>query len=128
MEIDPLNTLGGIILDAAISVHRELGPGLLETAYEKALFRELSLRGIKVRNQVEVGLFYKGAYLDKAYVIDMLVEEEIIIEIKAVDAFIPIYTSQLLTYLKLRDLKLGYLINFNVPMLKEGFKRIVYNF
>jgi GxxExxY protein len=123
-----LNNLGGIILDAAITVHKELGPGLLESAYELALARELALRDVNVRTQIPVELRYKEVSLGKAYVMDLLVEDEIIIEVKSVEAMNPIYTAQLITYLKLADKKLGYLINFNVPLLKEGFKRIVHDF
>jgi GxxExxY protein len=120
---DHQNKLGAIILDAAITVHRELGPGLLESAYELALAKELSLRKINLRTQVAIELFYKRASLGKGYVIDILVEDEIIIEVKAVETMHPVYQ-----YLKLSNRKLGYLINFNVPLLKDGFKRIVYNF
>lgn len=123
-----LNNLGGIILDAAITVHKELGPGLLESAYELALSRELVLRGISIKTQIPIELTYKDVSLGKAYVMDLLVEDEIIIEIKSVEVMNPVYTAQLITYLKLANKKLGYLINFNVPLLKEGFKRIVYEF
>ena len=128
MEQEKYNQLGGIILDSAITVHRELGPGLLESAYELALVKELQLRNLKVRTRVPVELCYKKANLGKAYVMDILVEESIIIEIKAVESIIPIFEAQLITYLKLADKHLGYLINFNVPLLKNGFKRIVYKF
>lgn len=128
MTKEELNQLGGIILDASIAVHRELGPGLLESAYELALAKELRLRDILIRTQVPVELIYKGAALGKAYVMDILVKEEIIIEIKSVDVINPIFESQLITYLKLADKKLGYLINFNVPLLKDGFRRLVYRF
>lgn len=123
-----LNNLGAIILDAAITVHRELGPGLLESAYELALARELVLRGVNVKTQIPVELMYKDISLGKAYVMDLLVEDEIIIEIKSVEVMNPVYTAQLITYLKLANKKLGYLINFNVPLLKDGFKRIVHDF
>lgn len=123
-----LNNLGAIILDAAITVHRELGPGLLESAYELALARELVLRGVNVKTQIPVELMYKDISLGKAYVMDLLVEDEIIIEIKSVEVMNPVYTAQLITYLKLANKKLGYLINFNVPLLKDGFKRIVHGF
>jgi len=123
-----LNNLGAIILDAAITVHRELGPGLLESAYELALARELVLRGVNVKTQIPVELMYKEISLGKAYVMDLLVEDEIIIEIKSVEVMNPVYTAQLITYLKLANKKLGYLINFNVPLLKDGFKRIVHGF
>jgi GxxExxY protein len=128
MTKEELNQLGGIILDASIAVHRELGPGLLESAYELALAKELRLRNIPIRSQVPVELMYKGVALGKAYVMDILVKEEIIIEIKSVDVITPIFESQLITYLKLADKKLGYLINFNVPLLKDGFRRVVFRF
>jgi GxxExxY protein len=128
MTREKLNELGGIILDACITVHRELGPGLLESAYVIALVKELQLRGIRTRVQVPVEMEYKGEFLGKVYVIDILVENEIILEIKSVDGIEPIFKAQLITYLKLSKKSLGYLINFNVPLLKEGFQRIVYNF
>jgi GxxExxY protein len=128
MTRERLNELGGIILDACITVHRELGPGLLESAYVTALLRELQLRGIKVRVQVPIEMMYKGEPLGKIYVIDMLVEDEIILELKSVEAIEPIFKAQLVTYLKLANKSLGYLINFNVTLLKDGFHRIVFNF
>ena len=123
-----LNKIGSEILDAAISVHRELGPGLLESAYQFAIKRELEMRGLSVRSKIPVELIYKDVNLGKAYEIDLLVENEIIIENKSVFEIHPIFISQLITYLKLYDKKLGYLINFNVPLLKDGFKRVVNNF
>lgn len=126
MEREKLNELGGIILDACIAVHKELGPGLLESAYTCALLHEFELRNIQARAQVPVEAVYKGKPLGKVYVIDILIENEIILEIKAVDAIAPIYTAQLITYLKLYNRKLGYLINFNTILLKDGFKRIVH--
>lgn len=128
MDRARLNEIGAIILDAAITVHKELGPGLLESAYQLALKRELELRGMKVKAKVSVELMYKGVSLGKAYEIDLLVEEEVIVENKSTDGIIPIFTFQVITYLKLYDKNLGYLINFNVPLLKDGFKRIVHNF
>ncbi len=128
MDKARLNEIGGIILDAAITVHKELGPGLLESAYQLALKRELELRGLRVRAKVPVDLIYKNVSLGKAYEIDLLVEEEVIVENKSTDGIIPIFTFQVITYLKLYGKNLGYLINFNVPLLKDGFKRIVYNF
>jgi GxxExxY protein len=128
MQREKLNQLGSIILDAAITVHKELGPGLLESAYELALTQELSLRDIRVSTQVPVELSYKGVPLGKAYCIDLLVEDEILIEIKSTEALHPVFQAQLITYLKLYNKQLGYLINFNVPLLKDGFKRIVHNF
>lgn len=128
MDNETLNAIGSIILDAAIAVHRELGPGLLESAYQLALKRELELRGLEVRAKVPVELLYKDAFLGKAYEIDLLVENEVIIENKSCEAILPIFTAQLITYLKLYNKRLGYLINFNVPLLKDGFKRVVHKF
>ena len=125
---DRCNQLGGIILDAAITVHRELGPGLLESAYELAMARELQLRSLSISVQVPVELKYKQVSLGKAYVMDILVEDLIVIEIKSVEALSPIFQAQLITYLKLANKHLGYLINFNVPLVKDGFRRIVHNF
>jgi GxxExxY protein len=128
MDRNRLNEIGRTILDAAITVHKELGPGLLESAYQLALKRELELRGFKVRAKVPVILMYKGVSLGKAYEIDLLVEEEVIVENKSTDGIVPLFTFQVITYLKLYNKNLGYLINFNVPLLKDGFKRIVHNF
>jgi len=123
-----LNELGGIILDSAITVHKTLGPGLLESAYHLALKRELELRGLFVKSKVPVTLLYKEIDLGKAYEIDLLVEDEIIIENKSSQEINPIYIAQLITYLKLSDKKLGYLINFNETLLKDGFRRVVNRF
>jgi GxxExxY protein len=129
MTTERLNEIGGIILDAAITVHRELGPGLLESAYQLALKRKLELRGLKVRAKVPVELVYKDIPLGKACEIDLLVEEEVIIENKSVELIPPVFIFQVITYLKLyHQKKLGYLINFNVQYLKDGFKRIANNF
>lgn len=125
---DKLNKIGSIILDACITVHRELGPGLLESAYLLALLREIELRGLNVLVKQPIELHYKGIALGKIYIMDLLVENEIILEIKSVEKFEPIFTAQLITYLKLAEKHLGYLINFNVPLMKDGFKRIVYKF
>jgi GxxExxY protein len=128
MTNERLNEIGGIILDAAITVHRELGAGLLESAYQIALKREIELRGLFVRAKVAVELVYKEVPLGKAYEIDLLVENEVIIENKSCESINPIFIAQVITYLKLYNKRLGYLINFNVPLLKDGFKRIVNNF
>lgn len=125
---DRLNEIGGIILDAAITIHRELGAGLLESAYQLALKRELEIRGLLVQQNVPVELIYKDQPLGKAYEIDLLVEGEVIIENKSVELMNPVFQFQVITYLKLYNKHLGYLINFNVPLLKDGFKRIVNNF
>ena len=128
MNKERLNEIGSIILDAAITVHRELGPGLLESAYQLALKRELEIRGLHVMANVPVQLVYKDQALGKAYEIDLLVEGEVVIENKAVEMMNPVFQFQVITYLKLYQKQLGYLINFNVPLLKDGFKRIVHNF
>ena len=117
--------LTGLVIGAAIEVHKALGPGLLESAYEECLCRELELRNIPHERQKEVPIEYKGAKLDCGYRLDILVANTLIVELKACDQLQPINYAQLLTYLKLTGLKVGLLINFNVPTLKEGLKRIV---
>ncbi len=128
MNKEKYNQLSKEILDAAISVHREMGPGLLESVYEHCLMREFELRGILAENQVPVQLIYKGYLLNKDYRIDILVENEIIIELKAVETVLPVHEAQIISHLKLTDKRLGFLINFNVPLLKQGFRRFVNNF
>lgn len=125
---DILNEIGGFILDAAITVHRELGPGLLESVYHFSMVKELELREIPSKQKVIIPLFYKGFNTGKYFEIDHLVEDEIILEYKAVENILPIHKAQLLTYLRLSNKRLGYLINFNEVLLKDGFKRIVHNF
>jgi GxxExxY protein len=125
MQKEQINKLSGIILDCSIEVHRNLGPGLLESVYEVCLCKELSLKGITFQRQVLLPVNYKGEKLDADYRIDILVEDEIIIELKSVEQMNPVYDAQLLTYLKLADKKLGLLINFNVPKLIDGFKRML---
>lgn len=128
MNKERYNHLSREILDAAITVHREMGPGLLESVYELCLLKELQLRGIFAENQVLIPLFYKGERLHKDYRIDILVEKEIIIELKATEFILPVHEAQIISHLKLTNKKLGFLINFNVPLLKEGFNRFVNNF
>lgn len=128
MKNEILNQLSKEILAAAITVHKEMGPGLLESVYELCLLKELQLRGIIAENQVLVPLFYKGEQLNKDFKIDILVENEIVIELKAVDMLLPVHDAQIISYLKLTNKKLGFLINFNVSLLKEGFNRFVNNF
>ncbi|PAW73219.1 MAG: GxxExxY protein [Verrucomicrobiia bacterium Tous-C4TDCM] len=124
-----LNELSGIIIDAAIEVHRELGPGLLERVYEASLAKELRLRGISSVRQLPQPVIYKGEELeDEGYKIDLLVEDSIIVELKTVSELLPIHHAQLLTYLRLSEKKLGLLINFHVPLLKNGIKRLVHDF
>lgn len=117
-----------MILDSCIAVHKELGPGLLESVYEYALIKEFEIRGVKAVNRATLELIYKGMSTGKFYEIDLLVEDEIIIELKAVDKMNPVYDAQIISYLRLSNKALGFLVNFNVPVLKEGFKRFVNNF
>ena len=128
MTRERYNELATEIVDACYHVHRELGPGLLESAYEYALLTEFKLRSIKVCNQYQTKLFYKGFDTGKYYMIDILVEGEIIIEIKCCDTMPRVYTAQIISYLKLSQKKLGFLVNFHVPVIKEGIKRYVNNF
>ncbi len=116
------------IIGAAISVHRVLGPGLLESAYEECLCFELSLMGLNFQRQVALPVQYKDVMLDCGYRLDIVVENSVIIELKAVERLIPVHEAQLLSYLKLSKLPIGLLMNFHVPVLKSGLKRIVNNF
>jgi GxxExxY protein len=118
-----LNRITEQIIGAAIEVHRALGPGLLESAYEECLCRELSLREIPFERQRPLPVEYKGTTLDCGYRLDLLVMGTVVVEIKAVECIEPIHEAQLLTYMKLGGLKLGLLINFNVPVLKDGIRR-----
>lgn len=121
--------LSGIIVDSAMEVHREFGPGLLERVYETALEKELRLRGITSRRQVAAPVVYKGEVLDdEAYRIDLLVEDAIVVKLKTVAVLLPIHEAQLHTYMKLSGKCLGLLINFHVTLLKDGVKRHVINF
>jgi GxxExxY protein len=120
-ESDPLTHM---IIGAAIEVHRALGPGLLESAYEACLIYELRLRRLKVESQKPLPVFYKDVMLECGYRLDLLVEDQVIIEIKSVHTIAPIHEAQLLSYLKLSDCKKGLLINFNVKLLKDGIRRM----
>jgi GxxExxY protein len=125
---DELNHLSSRVIGACIEVHRSLGPGLLESAYRQCLCHELSLMGLGFECEKSLPLVYKEVKLDCGYRLDLIVEQQIIVELKTVDALLPIHQAQLLTYLKLTGLHLGLLVNFNVPVLKHGVKRIVHNF
>ena len=121
------NEISSKIIGAAIEVHKQLGPGLLESTYETCLTYELKQMGLDVKQQQALPVVYKEVKLEAGYRIDLLVENKVIVEIKSVDALADIHTSQLLTYLKLKDLKLGLLINFNSVRVVDGLKRIVNN-
>lgn len=120
-----LNQVSSQIIGAAIEVHKALGPGLLESAYEECLCHELRLRKINFERQKELPVIYKGISLDCGYSLDILVQKRVIVELKACEAIKPIHRAQLLTYLKVMDLRLGLLLNFNVPVMKEGVERIL---
>ncbi|MBX0330199.1 GxxExxY protein [Oscillochloris sp. ZM17-4] len=113
------------IIGAAIEVHRALGPGLLESAYEECLCHELGLRRLVFQRQVPLPLTYKGVNLDCGYRLDLVVAQTVLLELKAVEQILPIHEAQLLTYLRLSEMKIGLLINFNVPVLKQGIVRRV---
>ncbi len=119
------NDISGKIIGAAIEVHKKLGPGLLESAYEECLCCEMQLRGIEFKRQVPLSLNYKGIVLDCGYRLDLLVEDKVIVELKSIEGLEPIHEAQMLTYLKLRNAWLGLIINFNVIMLKDGVRRLV---
>ena len=123
MTKEEYNFLATRIIGAAIEVHRELGPGLLESVYEECLLEELRKQGLNAKQQVVVPIIYKGRTLNKTFRIDILVENEIVLELKCVEHTLPVHEVQLVTYLKLTNKKLGYLLNFNVPMMKQGIKR-----
>jgi GxxExxY protein len=113
------------IIGAAIEVHRHLGPGLLESAYEECLCHELHLRGIDFRRQVDLPVEYKGLKLDCGYRLDLIVHEEVVVELKCVERVLPVHEAQLLTYMMLTGKRVGLLINFNVPLLTKGITRRV---
>jgi GxxExxY protein len=120
-----MNDLSSSIIAAAIEVHRELGPGLLESAYERCLAQELCLRKIPFERQKRLPVHYKGVQLECGYRLDFLVDGRMVVEVKTVDVLLPIHRAQVLSYLKLGGWKLGLLINFHVPLLREGIKRVV---
>lgn len=124
-DLQSYNSLTEKIIGAAMEVHRVLGPGLLESAYEACLVYELAQQGLKVEQQKPLPLIYKGVHLDCGYRLDLLVENSVIIEIKTVDALSPIHVAQLISYLKLSGCLVGLLINFNVRLLKDGIRRFV---
>jgi GxxExxY protein len=119
------NEISSKIIGAAINVHKQLGPGLLESSYEACLAYELEFQGLYFRQQVLLPVVYKEIKLDAGYRIDLLVEERVVVEIKSIEDFNPIHLAQILTYLRLSNLKLGLLLNFNVSRLTDGIKRVV---
>ena len=122
-----IEEVGKIIIGSAIEVHKTLGPGLLESCYEKCLAYEIAQAGLKVECEKTLPISYKDKNFEQGFRIDLIVEEQIIVELKSVDSLSDVYLAQVLTYLKLSDIKVGYLINFNVPLLKDGIKRVVNN-
>jgi GxxExxY protein len=119
------NQLSDLTIGAAIEVHRHLGPGLLESSYHTCLCRELSLRNISYQSQAPLSINYKGVRIEKGYVIDFLIEESLIVEIKSVEKLLPIHSAQLMTYMRLQGISSGLLMNFNVHLLPHGIKRIL---
>ena len=123
-----LNKITETIIGAAIDVHRALGPGLLESAYEACMVYDLIQVGMKVEQQKPLPVVYRGVKLECGYRLDLMIENEVVVEIKSIDKLLPIHKAQLMSYLKLADCKVGLLINFNVEILKDGIQRVVNNF
>jgi GxxExxY protein len=123
-EFEELDRIGRIIVDSAFKVHKALGPGLLESIYEACLFHELTKRGLKVRRQISIPIRYDDLLLESGLKLDLVVEDKTVIELKAVEKMIPLFEAQLLSYLKLSGMRLGYLINFNSVLIKDGIKRM----
>lgn len=121
-----LNDITKEIIGSAIEVHQKLGPGLLESAYQKCLKYELASRGFNVKEEVPIPILYKEVHLDHGYRLDLLIEHLVVVEIKTVETFTDVHLAQLLTYLKLGGFKLGLLINFNVLLLKNGIRRVIH--
>ena len=119
------NDLSTIIIGCALDIHKELGPGLLESAYQECLFYELQNKGLKVVKEKAMPLMYKDVHINCGYRVDLLVEDKVVVELKSVDELNDIHLAQTLTYLKMGDFKLGLLINFNVSLLKSGIKRVI---
>lgn len=115
------------IVDAAFAVHVELGSGLLESTYEACLEFELNERGLRVERQINLPVSYKGLSIDAGYRLDLLIEDSIIVELKSVEQLLPLHQAKLLTYLKLSKKPLGFLINFNVPLIKQGIRRLIHS-
>lgn len=120
-----VNQIGRAVMDGAFAVHRELGPGLLESVYEHCLARDLVRAGLQVDRQVAVPVTYRDERIDTGFRLDLLVERQVVVEIKSIDALASIHTAQLLTYLRFSQVRLSYLINFNTSRLRDGFRRLV---
>ena len=123
-----LNKITETIIGVAIGIHKALGPGLLESAYEACMVYDLTQAGLRVEQQKSLPVVYREVKLECGYRLDLLVEKEVIVEIKSIEKFLPIHKAQLMSYLKLADCKVGLLINFNVEILKDGIQRVVNNF
>jgi len=123
-DLDELDGVGRQVVDAAFKVHLALGPGLLESVYEACLFHELTKRGLRVQRQLELPIHYDNLVLESGLRLDLLVEDSVIVELKAVEKMIPVYQAQLLSHLKLAGKRLGFLINFHTPLIKDGIKRM----
>ncbi len=128
MKKEDIEIIGREIIHSSYYVHKSIGPGLLESIYQTCLTEELSYRGLFVEKEVFVPLFYRNKQIQKDFRLDLLVERQIILEIKAIDAIAPVHIAQLLSYLKLTDKWLGFLLNFNVVLMKDGIRRIVNGF
>ena len=122
-----LNDVSGQIVDAAVHVHTKLGPGLLESVYERVLAHELEKRGLRVERQTPVPIVYDEIRFEEGFRADLVVEKSVVVELKSVETLAPVHSKQLLTYLKLMDRRLGLLLNFGAPLLKDGIKRIANN-
>ena len=127
MERKRVEAVGAAVVDSAICVHRELGPGLLESAYQDCLAHELRSRGFDVVCEKQLPVVYKGRLLDVGYRIDMVVANGVVVENKVVEKILPIHRAQLLTYLRMSGLRLGYLLNWRVDLMKKGIRRMVFN-
>jgi len=119
------NEIGEIVVDAAVQIHRDLGPGLLETVYEVVLAKELEKRGLKVERQMPVPIVYRGIHFDEGFRADIIVEGKVILELKSVEQIAKVHSKQVLTYLRLTGLRLGFLLNFGFPLMKDGIVRVV---
>jgi len=119
------NEIGTVIVDCAVRLHRDLGPGLLETVYELTLARKLEQRGLSVQRQVPIAIEYEGQRFDEGFRADLIVEGKVIVELKSVEQVHPAHQKQLLTYLRLTGMKLGYLLNFGAALMKEGITRTI---